>query len=225
MLKKISKLLGATVLTSAMLAGAAHAEGELSGTVSLTSDYVFRGVTQTLNNPAIQGSIDYTDGAFYAGVWGSNVDFGADETIEADIYAGFRPTAGPVSLDFAAIGYFYPGSTDAGGEYDYFEAKAAASIAPSEALMLGAALYYSPEFFAETGEALYLELNGAYALSDAVSISGAYGAQDVDAVGDYDTWNLGASLTAVGLKFDVRFHDTDITGLDEVVNLTLSRSM
>lgn len=225
MMKRLKSLLGATVLTSAMMSGAAHAEGEVSGTVGLTSDYVFRGITQTLNNPAIQGSLDYADGEFYAGVWGSNVDFGIDETIETDVYVGFKPTFGAISFDFAVIGYFYPGSTDALGEYDYFEGKAAASITPAEGLTLGAALYYSPEFFAETGEAYYTEVNAGYAFSDAFSVSGAFGIQDIDVSGDYQTWNLGASYTVGGLKFDARYHDTDISGLDEVINLTISRAL
>ena len=225
MMKRIKMLFGATLLTSVMITGGAHAEGQISGTVTLASDYLFRGVTQTLNNPAIQGGIDYANGPFYAGVWASNVDFGVDETIETDVYAGFRPSLGPVSFDFGVIGYFYPGSTDTLGEYDYVEGKAAASFAPVEGLTLGAALYYSPEFFAETGDATYAELNGAYAVTGAVSVSGAYGAQRIDAGVDYDTWNLGASLTALGLKFDLRYTETDISGLEEVVTLSISRSM
>jgi uncharacterized protein (TIGR02001 family) len=224
-MKTILKLLGASMLTSALMSGAAHAEGEITGSVALTSDYVFRGVTQTLNEPAIQGSLDYTNESFYAGVWGSNVDFGVDESIEIDVYAGVRPTLGPVSFDFGIVGYFYPGSTDVFGEYDYIEGKAAASVTPAENLTLGAALYYSPDFFLETGDAVYGEINAVYAFTEAFSVSGAYGYQDVDLVGDYDTWNLGASLTAVGLKFDVRYHDTDISGLDDVLNVTLSRAM
>jgi len=225
MMKRIKMLVGSTLLTSLMMTGAAYAEGQVSGTVTLATDYLFRGVTQTMNNPAIQGSLDYTNGPFYAGVWASNVDFGVDETIETDLYAGFRPTLGPVSFDFGVIGYFYPGSTDTLGEYDYVEGKAAASFAPVEGLTLGAALYYSPEFFAETGDALYTELNGAYAVTDQVSVSAAFGAQDIDAGVDYETWNLGASLTTLGLKFDLRYHETDISGLDEVVSVSISRSM
>ncbi|MGQ0533604.1 MAG: TorF family putative porin [Caulobacteraceae bacterium] len=225
MINRVKMLLGSTLLTNLMLAGPAHAEGQFSGTVALTSDYVFRGVTQTSNNPAIQGSLDYSNGPFYAGVWGSNVDFGADETIETDVYAGFRPSLGPVTFDFGVIGYFYPGSTDTLGEYDYVEGKAAASFAPVDSLTLAVALYYSPEFFGETGDALYGEITGAYALSDAISVSGGYGSQDIDAGVDYETWNLGASLTASGFKLDVRYHDTDISGADDIVNVTISRSL
>lgn len=225
MMKRIKMLLGSTLLTSVIITGAAHAEGQFSGTVTLTTDYVFRGVTQTLNNPAIQGSFDYTNGPFYAGVWASNVDFGFDETLETDLYAGFRPTLGPVTFDFGVIGYFYPGAGDAGAEYDYVEGKAAASIAPAEGLTLGAALYFSPEFFGETGEALYTEVNGAYAFSDSFSVSGAFGLQDIDAGTDYDTWNLGASFMTHGFKLDLRYHDTDLTGVDEIVTFGVSRSL
>jgi len=226
-MKSMKKIVGLAMLASAV-AGAgsvAHAEGTFSGSVALTTDYVFRGITQTMNNPAIQGSLDYSNGIFYAGAWGSNVDFGLDETIELDLYAGVKPTVGPVTFDFAAIGYFYPGSTDAAGEFDYWEGKAAASISPAENLSLGAAAYFSPEFFGETGEALYLEVNGAYAFSDVFSVSAAYGNQDVDLVGDYTTWNIGGSLALHGFKLDLRYHDSQDTGYDEVINLTLSRAL
>lgn len=222
-MKQLRVLVGSTLLSSLMMI--ASAEAQISGTVTLTTDYLFRGVTQTSNNPAIQGGIDYAGGAFYAGVWGSNVDFGADETLELDLYAGFRPTLGPVALDLGLIGYFYPGATDALGEYDYVEAKLAASVAPTDALTLGAALFYSPEFFGETGRATYAEVNAAYAFTDAFSVSGAFGSQDIQAGARYETWNIGASLFAAGLKFDLRYTDTDLSGLDSVVTFAITRSL
>lgn len=60
MMDRLKKLLGATMLTSVMITGAARAEGEFTSAVGLTSDYVFRGVTQTLNNPAIPTSLAAT---------------------------------------------------------------------------------------------------------------------------------------------------------------------
>jgi uncharacterized protein (TIGR02001 family) len=223
----MKKLLGLAVMAGAVagVSGTAHAEGAFSGSVALTSDYVFRGVTQTSGNPALQGSFDYTNGLFYAGVWGSSVDFGADESVELDAYLGVTPTTGPVSWDLALIGYFYPGAGDDGAEYDYMETKVAASISPTEALSLGGALYYSPEFFGETGEALYYEVNGGFAVTEAFSVSAAYGVQDVDLVGDYATYNIGGTLALHGFEVDLRYHDTDLSGLDDVVNITLSRAL
>src|SRR5262249_22084543 len=135
---KIQSMIGAVLLASVALAaiGApAQAEGSFSGSVALTSDYVFRGITQSDSNAAIQGSLDYANGSFYAGAWGSSVNFGAVGPVdlaqmELDLYAGVKPTTGPVSWDLGVIGYFYPNSTDALGEFDYYEGEAAASIKP-----------------------------------------------------------------------------------------------
>lgn len=228
-MKIMKKIIGVAMLAGAAMAGAtgvANAEeGSFSGSVAFTSNYVFRGVTQTLDGPAVQGSLDYSNGIFYAGAWGSNVDFGLDESMELDLYAGITPTTGPITWDIAAIGYFYPNSTDAFGEFDYFEGKVGAGIDVTEQLALGAAVFYSPEFFGETGEAIYLEVNGAFAFNDTFSVSGAYGSQDVDATGDYSTWNLGGTLAVHGFEVDLRYHDTDISGADDVINVTLSRAL
>jgi uncharacterized protein (TIGR02001 family) len=223
----MKKLLGLAALAGATIAGvgAANAEGTVSGSVTLTTDYVFRGITQSDSNPAVQGSFDYTNGMFYAGAWASSIDFNADESMELDLYVGITPTTGPVSWDLAVVGYFYPGATDAFGEYDYYEGIVGASINPVEPLTLGAQIAYSPDFFGETGTGLYYEVNGGYAFTDMFGVSAAWGNQDVDDAGDYDTWNIGGTLALHGFDLDLRYHDTDIDGLDEVVNFTISRSL
>ncbi|MEO1474307.1 MAG: TorF family putative porin, partial [Pseudomonadota bacterium] len=55
--------------------GTAAAEGEFSGNVTLTSDYVWRGISQSNEDLAIQGGFDYANGMFYAGTWASSIDF------------------------------------------------------------------------------------------------------------------------------------------------------
>ena len=71
---RLSHGIAAIVLASA---GVTANAAELSATVTATTDYDFRGITQTAQDPAIQGSVDLaTDPGFYAGVWASNVDFG-----------------------------------------------------------------------------------------------------------------------------------------------------
>jgi uncharacterized protein (TIGR02001 family) len=60
----------------------------ISGTVWLATDYVFRGVSNTDNKPTVQGSLDYTFKGFYVGIWGSNTDF-SDAHIEFDYYGGY----------------------------------------------------------------------------------------------------------------------------------------
>jgi uncharacterized protein (TIGR02001 family) len=229
----MKKFLGLAALAGATIAGVgvANAEGSVSATVTMTSDYVFRGVSQTDNGPAIQGSFDYSNGIFYAGAWASNVDFGSvgaeSGTMELDLYVGLTPTTGPVSWDFALVGYFYPnGDDDAiGGELDYYEGIVGASINPTEAFTLGGQIAYSPEFFGETGDGFYYEVNGGYALTEAFSVSAAWGNQDIDELDDYDTWNIGGTLALHGFEVDLRYHDTDLSGVDEIVNVSISRSL
>jgi uncharacterized protein (TIGR02001 family) len=93
---KLTQVLAAAALTLSALA----AQADVTGTVTVVSDYDFRGITQTSQDPALQGSIDYShDSGFYVGAWGSNVDFGdcCDENVEVDIYAGFRGTTRPMA--------------------------------------------------------------------------------------------------------------------------------
>ena len=203
-----------------------------SGNIALTSDYVFRGISQTLEDPAVQGGFDAAYGSFYAGVWASNVDFGVDESIEIDYYAGFKPTLGPVAADLGVAYYTYPGAGDDGAEYDYVELYAKGSVAPVEKMSLGAAVFYSPEYTGETGAAYYVEANAGFTVIDALSVSGAVGFQDVEegvfGEDNYTTWNLGGTYSLAGFGLDLRYHDTDYDGLEiaeERVVVTLKRAL
>jgi uncharacterized protein (TIGR02001 family) len=226
-MRAVKKILAGALLMSAAVSGVAHAEGTWSGNIALTTDYEFRGITQTSGNPAVQGGFDYVNGQFYAGTWASNVSF--SDGPELDVYAGFTPTLGPVALNLGVIGYFYPGAQDDGAEFDYYEAKAAATITPAEGFSVTGSLYYSPDFFGETSDAFYSEIAAAYAFSDALSFSGAFGHQTIDDVngpgagsdsGDYNTWNIGATYTTHGFAIDARYVDTDIDAGDTIATYT-----
>ncbi|MGE0741876.1 MAG: TorF family putative porin [Hyphomonadaceae bacterium] len=222
----MKKIIGLAMLAGAATvatAGVASAEGTVSANVALTSNYVWRGLTQSDGDAAIQGGFDYTADMFYAGVWGSSVDdFGVDAQTEVDLYAGITPTVGPVTFDLGLVGYFYPGASDS---IDFGEVKLGATYAPIEPLSLGATAYLSNDFGNAGIDSLYLEVNGAYTISDAFSVSAAYGNQDLDSAGEYDTWNIGATYSFHGFGFDLRYHDTDITGLDEEISFTISREL
>lgn len=212
----MKKMIGLAMLATTAIAGTASAE--VSGNVALTTDYVFRGISQSDNDAAVSGGFDWANDSFYAGTWGSSVGFA--NGMELDAYAGWTPTLGPVALDLGVIGYFYPGASDSAAELDFYEIYAGGSFAATDALSIGGLVAFSPDFTGETGDALYLELNGAYAFSDVMSVSAAYGNQDVDELGgpgvgeDYNTWNLGLSYAMHGFGLDFRYHDTDIDPTD-----------
>lgn len=208
-------------------AGVAQAQEATTPTVAfnvaVTSDYVFRGISQTDKEDTIQGGVDVGYGMFYAGAWGSGVEFGLDEEMELDFYAGVKPVIGPVTLDIGIIWYTYPG-LDGAYHGNYLEGKVAASYSPIENLTVGAALYYSPEFTFSVDEkpAYYTEASAAYAVTPAFVVSGAIGRQDVrqdgyyvdfgdgESTDSYTTVNLGATYTENGFSLDGRFYDTDL---------------
>ncbi len=118
----------ATALTAsgaAMAQAAAPAPAPLlTGNVSLTTNYKFRGQDQDMIGkndyaktkgfkPAIQGGFDYAfgDSGFYVGNWNSSVNWLQGNSIESDIYGGYKFKAGPVDMDVGALTYIYPGNS------------------------------------------------------------------------------------------------------------------
>jgi uncharacterized protein (TIGR02001 family) len=208
---------------------------DLSVTVGGTSDYIFRGISQTSEDPAAQGSVDLTYGIFYAGIWASNVDFDDNPpaNAEVDFYAGIKPTLGagpfwgPITFDFGVIYYAYPDADDApGAELDYVELKAGYSMESPwiKGLTTGTTFYWSPEYGGEVGDVFTLESAASYALPQvgifSPSVSGAWGTVYGDrddgftpggtGAEDYQYWNAGLSLAVEKFTFDFRYWDTDI---------------
>ena len=136
---------GATLAAVLLLAGPAFADGyrgslkdtpkpeercKHSANVDIATEYVFRGISQTKEGPAIQGGYDLTCGIFYAGVWASNLDWGgtalyntgpivgsgnsAVANIEMDWYLGIKPVTGRITWDLGVIYYSYPNSARLG---------------------------------------------------------------------------------------------------------------
>jgi uncharacterized protein (TIGR02001 family) len=208
------KIALAAAVGSLALAGAAQAQDEgpsFAFNIGANTDYVFRGFSQTDEDPSVFGGVDATIGIGYVGIWASNVDFGNGTDAEFDVYAGVKPTVGAVTFDIGVIYYGYL-DQPSGSNEDYWEGKVAASV-PAGPATLGVAVYYSPEFFGKTGEAFYYEANAAVAVPDTkFSFSGAIGRQEVDKAIDYTTWNAGVGFALtdhVGL--DLRYFDTNVS--------------
>jgi uncharacterized protein (TIGR02001 family) len=106
-MKKILAIVALALIT------ATAAQAQVSGNLGLTSDYRFRGVSQTQNAPAVQGGIDYNHvSGLYIGNWNSSVSsqlYTNGAGIASDIYAGFRKQVfGNFTLDVGSYNYFYP---------------------------------------------------------------------------------------------------------------------
>jgi uncharacterized protein (TIGR02001 family) len=209
-MRNMKKLIGVALAAGATVMSAGAANAEVSGSVALVSDYVFRGISQSEGGPAIQGSLDWTNDIFYAGAWGSSTDLGVGEAMELDLYVGVTPTTGPIEWDLAVVGYFYPNADDDGAEADYFEGIAAASFNVTEQFSVGGQVAFTPEYFGDGGEGIYYEANAGYAISDAFSLSAGYGVQDIDFAPDsYSTWYVGGAYAIHGFTLGATYSDTE----------------
>ncbi len=88
------------------------AKNNFSGTATITSDYVFRGLSQTKEDPAVQASFDYKHpSGVFLGAWASNVDETISEgNVEIDLYGGYRGQLFEnLSYELSIIYYWYPG--------------------------------------------------------------------------------------------------------------------
>jgi len=110
-MKRITKLSLATIVALSISTSSVSAnETEVSANVALTSDYIWRGMTQNNKDAAIQGGFDLSNGSYYAGTWASNVKYGAS-TLELDYYVGFANEAAGIGYDLSYCAFTYPGDT------------------------------------------------------------------------------------------------------------------
>ena len=235
-MKTGNALLGAVILAGSMLATAGLASaaeplveesaipGEFSANVALTSEYYFRGLSQTDDAPAIQGGFDYSvdiapPASLYLGVWGSNVDFndGADgATVETDLYGGLNGSIGDtgISWDAGLIYYAYPGAASS-LDYDFYELQGSLGYDFGVASTT-ASLNYSPDNFGDSGKAYYPKLALEVPVGP-VTLDGYIARQyieknDVFGVPDYTEWNLSATTSIAGFDATVAYSDTNISG-------------
>ena len=112
---KFTKLSLITVLAVSAITTTAMAEISVSANMGATSNYIWRGMTQTNDNAAIQGGFDVDFGGAYLGVWGSNISWttGEDSSLEADFYGGYAGEAAGIGYDIGYIRYAYPNVGDA----------------------------------------------------------------------------------------------------------------
>lgn len=196
------------------------ASAQLTGNVSLTSNYKFRGQDQDMIGrndyaktkgfkPAIQGGFDYAFGesGFYVGNWNSSVNWLKGNSIESDIYGGYKFKAGPLDMDVGALAYIYPGNS-AGNTTELY----AATTYANESLGSFTAKYshtVSKDYFGYAGNKAgsglkgtntgYLNLAYSKEIVPKVTLKAAVGythmSSDIRSLGykSYVDYNVGAS--------------------------------
>ena len=227
-----SKLLNSLILAALAIPGVAMAaDSPFSGNVSLTTDYLYRGVTQTDHRGAIQGGFDYADpSGFYAGTWGSNISWlgGTGSSLELDTYAGYSAGfATDFTYDVGFLRYNYS------GEYGPVSANTNELYGSIGWKMLSAK--YSRSFtnlfgVPDSAGSGYLELNASYTIEGpAIDLSAHYGKQSVAGTGNdvltYSDYNVAASKDFGAYTWKFLINNTNITGDTARGVLSVSHSM
>jgi uncharacterized protein (TIGR02001 family) len=189
----------------------------LSATVTLASDYVFRGFSQTSGAPALQAGLDWSSPSrLVVGAWTSSVDFvddgappdGAD--VEVDVYLTHGWKIGErLSLDTTLIRYIYPGTLP-GVDYDYNELVLA--LHPGDIATV--TIVYANDAFASGEPALLCELAASYPLSRGPELSTRLGYYDLERAfgAGYAYYGLGLAWTFGSFTLDARYEGTDGAG-------------
>jgi uncharacterized protein (TIGR02001 family) len=219
----MNKLQYSTLLALIGLTSSAFAE--VSSTVTLTSDYDFRGISLSAKDPAIQASLDYAnDGGFYVGAWASNADFGEgyDVDYEIDVYAGFSGGAEDgLGWDAGIVYYMFPGGQyPDGGDLDYPEIYAGLSYG-----MFSGKAWYSNDYSAVDEDGYYVE--GAVAIplpsNFSINLHAGYSFGDYwkDVIGDESLdYSAGVGYTAGHFNMELKYVDTetDVIVKDDAFN-------
>ena len=181
---------------------------EFEGNIALSSEYMWRGMTQSDGVAAVSGGFDISgDSGAYFGVWGSNVEYGDDATMELDYYLGYAgETDGGLSYDIGYLLYDFPGA-----DYD------------AEEIYLGLGYsYFGVTYYAGQDDA-----------PDNVEFSISLGETGLGlTVGDYDdvgqytilAYDLPISLAglSIGLAWNDIDYDDDTAEDDDVFAITFS---
>jgi uncharacterized protein (TIGR02001 family) len=219
----LKKTLLAAAVASSLMTGATIANADsawsTSANVALTTDYKFRGISQSDESAAVQGGFDvkHTSG-FYVGAWASSVDFdtngpGYDGSLELDYYVGYGSDIGTTdfSFDVGVMAYTYPGDNGPDGNYNEIYG----SVAWKD-LTVGAV--YSDDYYAGTDEFYYVYAQYSYGLPWELSLdlhvgynmleeNGGFLSSDEDAYTDY---NIAISRDVMGFNIAVAYMGTDL---------------
>lgn len=207
----------ATAVASVLSSGVALAE--LSGNAAIASNYIWRGVTQTTDQSAGQGGIDYGhESGLYAGTWVSNVNFGnSDDGYEMDVYAGFAGEAGDLGYDIGVISYQYPITP----EFNFTEIYVSGTfniLTVGLASTVDAASGNKDGVFDEGDMYVNGSLDYTVGKSDVSLYAGSYMFDNdgLAGVGEVDYNHFGASIGKDGFTFAVDKNDIDGGSADNV---------
>jgi len=218
-MKTVSKLIITTLTLFYAATGLAQdSPHSISANVTMASDYLYRGQSQTDNGPTIQGGIDYEhELGLYIGTWASNINFA--DGIEWDLYGGYGGEfANGLAYNIDVIYYWYPGTTriDSGEDFLEFGPSLSYSFGGDFEPSVTAGFLYSDNWSFNSDEGFYYYGDIGFTLPNDFGLGfhiGHQSIQDEIAWGtpDWTEYNVSLSKSFMGLDFAVTFSDTDLS--------------
>lgn len=200
----------------------------VTGGVTVTSDYRFRGISQTGKDPAIQGTVNVNHSSgLYVGIWASSIDdteaaaVAGYGDVEIDLYGGYTKTFdNGVGVDVGLLYYLYPIDEASGLATDFFEPYASVSYtAGPVTAKVGGNYSWSGQSGLAGNDSLYLRGDVTVAIPNTpVSLLGHIGSTNGQlgilalTDDDYLDWSLAAEASYKFAKIGIQYVDTDITG-------------
>jgi len=215
---------GLALLALALSTAPSVQASDFSGTAALTTDYVWRGTSQSNGDPAVQAGFKVAGASgVYAQIWGSSVEF-APETrasTEFDLVAGWSGALSDAwALDVNLTRYVYPAATI---DLDWTEANATVTLHERVWLQVG----HSRDALASDTAGTYAQLGARWPLTDTVRVeaaAGRYWLAGDSGYADYAHAQLGAVWAfASPVELRVTLHDTDSSAARAFPGLAGSR--
>ena len=230
MKKSISMFLGATALgLASMAATPASAQiAGLSANAAVTTNYIFRGISQSGANPAVQAGLDYNIGTtgLAIGAWASSIDFGnvngEDTQVEVDLYGSYTlAITDAFGLVAGGITYNYP-SSPTGVNYNWYEVYLGASYNFGVAA-INARVYYAPDYVNLSTSQVYFTGGVSVPVVEWLALNANIGYSTFDhavppIIEDYLDWNISAVFTLGNFSLTAGYTDTDLSGIYEVTS-------
>ncbi len=204
------------VAIALMAAGPAMAQDDggaaFTGSVMVTSDYVFRGYTQSDEHPAFQPTLNWTfANGIHFNAWASNVDFndGGEADAEVDLTAGWGGEIDGTTFDMGAVAYLYPGASRS-LNYSYWEFYTNIGRKVGDATVTGS-FNFTPDNFGGLDTAVFFAVTVAGPVADKISLDASIGTAQVKRASgqDYEYWSIGATYALGFADVSLRYHDTN----------------
>jgi uncharacterized protein (TIGR02001 family) len=219
---KLPILFGAVGLALATATPAVSAP--LSANAAVTTNYIFRGISQSGAQSAVSAGLDYDLGSVLPGLavgtWASSIDFGDNTPMELDLYGSYTGTiVDKFTYNVGFITYNYPNSPHA-VNYNWYEGYVGLAY-DFGAFQVSGKIFYSPDYVNLSTSEQYYTAGVTIPIVSWLAFSANVGRTEVDhavspIIKAYTDWNLSLAATFDAYTLTVGYAATDLNGVYKV---------